>query len=122
METFALSSHAMVDKLLALAAQESRLQVEFLLHLVELEHRKVALELGYPSTWAFLTKRLGLSEGAARRRIIAARLLARFPVVVRYLAPGKLNLTTLCELKDVLDDSNVETILEVGQKAPPGRR
>ncbi len=42
----------------------------------------------------------------------AARLLARFPVLADYLADGRLNLTTLVELRDVLDKADLVEILD----------
>jgi hypothetical protein len=54
----------------------------------------------------------GSPKAAAFRRTTAARLLARFPLVADYLVDGRLNLTTLVELRDVLDESQLVEILD----------
>src|SRR5262249_45833549 len=59
-----------------------------------------------------LTDHLGLTRSAAFRRTTAARLVARFPLVCDYLADGRLGLTTLVELRDVLDEAHVREILD----------
>src|SRR5262249_6980875 len=46
------------------------------------------------------------------RRIWAARLLARFPQIGNHLLASRLTLSGLVVLKDVLDESNVDEILE----------
>jgi 5-methylcytosine-specific restriction endonuclease McrA len=53
-----------------------------------------------------------MTKASAFRRTTAARLLARFPVVADYLADGQLNLTTLVELRDVLDEEHLIEILD----------
>src|SRR5262249_26304302 len=91
---------------------ERSLLVEFLLYLAELDRRKLYLELGFSSTFAFLTDHLGLTRSSAFRRTTAARLVARFPVVAEYLDDGRLCLTTLVELRDVLEESRLAEILD----------
>ena len=53
-----------------------------------------------------------MTKASAFRRTTAARLLARFPLVADYLADGRLNLTTLVELRDVLDEAHLVEILD----------
>jgi hypothetical protein len=92
--------------------EERSLLVEFLAHLAELDQRRVVLALGYPSLFAFCTDFLGLTKSSAFRRTTAARLLARFPSVAAYLADGRLGLTTLVELRDVLEPDRLVEILD----------
>jgi hypothetical protein len=54
----------------------------------------------------FCQKKLGFSEGEAVRRIVAARLARRFPVVTSLLATGRLNLSTLELLREHLTEEN----------------
>jgi hypothetical protein len=86
--------------------------VEFLACLAELERRRLHLDLGFASTFAFCTDHLGLTKGSAFRRTTAARLLGRFPIVADYLADGRLNLTTLVELREVLSEKHLTEILD----------
>src|SRR5262245_48867557 len=101
-----------VERLSSRLESEKRELVLFLIELAEFDAKKLALELGYPSTLGCLVGELRLSESSACRRIAAARLVARFPAVARYLLSSRLSLTALVALKDVLDESNVEELLE----------
>src|SRR5438552_952349 len=93
-------------------AQEKAELVAFLVELAEFDRDKRALELGWPSTLGCLVGELGLSESSACRRISAARLIVRFPAVAAALGRSRLTLSGLIVLKDVLDESNVEAVLE----------
>src|SRR3982750_3888736 len=105
-----LSAGDLTSRLYHLRATERALLVEFLAYLGELDARKVYLELGFSSTFAFCTDHLGLTRSSAFRRTAAARLLVRFPVIAEYLGDGRLGLTTLVELRDVLDEQSVGTL------------
>src|SRR5258706_10627705 len=109
METQVSTSKARecVNQLGSRLAREKKELVLFLSQLAEFDAKKLGLELGYPSTLACLIRELGLSESSACRRMVAARLLARFPVIAGHLTSNRLGLTTLVVLKDVLDESNV---------------
>src|SRR5688572_28961674 len=106
-----LSDADLVGRLVQIGRQERGLLVEFLRDLAELDRRKTALGLGFPSLFSFCTEHLGLTKASAFRRTTAARLLARFPLVAEYLADGRLNLTTMVELRDVLDEAHLVEIL-----------
>jgi 5-methylcytosine-specific restriction endonuclease McrA len=107
-----LPSHALTAHLYELRKQERKLLVEFLAYLAELDRRRLYLELGFSSTFAFLVDHLGYTGSAAFRRTTAARLAARFPVVLAYLGDGRLCLTTLVELRDVLEEHRLGEILD----------
>ena len=102
----------LVGRLLEIRKHERSLLVELLRYLAELDRRKAVLALGFPSLFSFCVDFLGLTKASAFRRTTAARLLARFPLVADYLADGRLNLTTLVELRDVLDESHLVEILD----------
>src|SRR5688572_913460 len=106
-----LSSHALTSRLGELVATERRTIAEFVLHLAELERRQLHLELGYPSTFAFCTQFLKLTNASAYRRTVAARLASRYSAIPDMLADGRLSLTTLALLKDVLDDKKHAEVL-----------
>ena len=107
-----IPSHALTARLYELRKQERTLLVEFLAYVAELDRRQLYLELGFSSTFAFLTSHLGYTGSAAFRRTTAARLAARFPVVLAYLGDGRLCLTTLVELRDVLEEARLGEILD----------
>src|SRR3954454_4663644 len=101
-----------VERLSSRLGNEKRELVLFLIELAEFDAKKLALELGYPSTLGCLVTELGLSESSACRRISAARLLARFPQIAGCLLASRLTLMSLVALKDVLDETNVGELLE----------
>jgi hypothetical protein len=100
----------------ALLSEERRVVVDFILHLVELERRRLYAELGYATLFDYCTRELGLLKGAAYRRVTGARLLKRFPQIEQYLRDGRLCLTRLTLLKDVLNPKNVEQVLEAASR------
>src|SRR6266446_3289056 len=102
----------LVERLSSRLQNEKRELVLFLIELADFDAKKLALELGYPSTLGCLVGELRLTESSACRRIAAARLLARFPQVASYLLANRLTLMGLVALKNVLDDSNVDELLE----------
>ena len=106
-----LPSDELTSRLYSLRVAERQLLVEFLAYLGELDMRKVFLELGFKSTFAFCTDHLGLTRSSAYRRMTAARLMVRFPVVAEYLADGRLGLTTLVEIREVLCEENLASLL-----------
>jgi 5-methylcytosine-specific restriction endonuclease McrA len=62
--------------------------------------------------WPYCREKLGLPEGATWRRITAAGLLARFPVAADYMRNGRLWMSTLVALKDVLTEENAADLFE----------
>ena len=105
-------SSALTERLYAIREKERALLVEFLHYLAEVERRKVHLEAGYGSLYVFLLRYLGYSNGSAYRRMTAAQMLIRFPAIAGFLADGRLCLTTLVVLRDVLDEANCVQTLE----------
>jgi hypothetical protein len=58
----------------------------------------------------FCQRRLGMSEGAAFRRIAAARVVKRFPALLERIERGELHLSTLVLLRPHLTEANVEEL------------
>src|SRR5215510_13131321 len=85
----------LTERLYELRSTERALLVEFLACLGELDRRKLYLEMSYSSSFAVCNEHLGLSRSSSYRRVTAARLLVRFPVITEYLRDGRLGLTTL---------------------------
>jgi hypothetical protein len=91
---------------------ERRFVVELLHHLAEVERRKLYFEMGHDSLFKLLHDGLGYSKSGAYRRMIAARLVGRYPVVETHLRDGTLNLTQLCAVHPILTDANVAEELD----------
>src|SRR5438128_6492419 len=90
-----------------LGGNERASQVELVLALVDFDRREIYLELGFDSLWTYCMKRLHLCEGSTYLRTQAITLLRRFPQLAAHLRDGRLNLTTLVELKPLLSDETV---------------
>ncbi|MEO7165370.1 MAG: hypothetical protein ABI041_20790, partial [Bdellovibrionia bacterium] len=94
-----LSKSELLNRTLALVAEERKITIELIKFLREVERRMLYSELGFSSLWEFCVKRLGLSEGSAQRRISAMRLVRDVPVAAESLASGKLSLTAASQLQ-----------------------
>src|SRR5262249_41627099 len=77
-----LSNEGLLKGLLPLVGQGRALLARLLAYLGEVEDRRLDLEAACSSLFDFCVRRLGLSEDEAFRRIAAARLARRFPVVL----------------------------------------
>ena len=89
-----------------LVQRGNELTAEVLAYLAELEERRLHLQLGFPSLFAYCVEALGLSEGSAGRRVAAARVCRRFPEAFELVARGDLHLSALCGLAPHLDPQN----------------
>src|SRR6185369_13179643 len=96
----------LVAGLARLVQQNNSLTAQVLAHLVELDERRLHLELGFPSLFAYCVEGLGMSEGTAGRRVTAARVCRRFPEVFERVARGELHLCALCALAPHLNPEN----------------
>lgn len=90
-----LESDALEAELLGLRRQERRLEVEVLHGLIEVERRRLHLDRGYGSLFAYCVERLGYCESSAGRRIAAARALRNCPRIEGLLLSGEVHLSTL---------------------------
>jgi len=106
-----LDARSLARRLGELAGDERQVQVEFLLHLDEFDRRRAWLELGYGSLWTYCLEVLHLREGSAGRRINAMRVLRRFPGLADALRDGRLCLSTLALLGQVLTEENAEELV-----------
>jgi hypothetical protein len=94
-----LTSHVLLAKTRTLVADEWRATLELIEHLEEISRRKLYAEMGYASLWEFATRELGLSEGAAQRRIQAMRLVRDVPEAKGSLENGKLSLSNAAKVQ-----------------------
>ena len=87
-----------------LAGAEREATVGLLHHLKEIDKRKLYCDLKYSSLFAYCVQELGYSEGAAQRRIVAARALAEMPEIEKKIKDGSLNLTNISLVNQIIDD------------------
>jgi len=107
-----LGNSELLAGLSTLVRQSDLLTGRLLAHLVEIEERKLHLELGFSSLFAYCVEGLGMSEGTAGRRLTAARVCRRFPEVFERVAHGELHLCALCALASHLSSENSAELFE----------
>src|SRR5512135_1119978 len=99
------------DRLAVLLRREHGALAEFLIGLAEFDRRQAWRELGCPSLFVYLTRHLGVSNGSAHYRSVAARLVQRHPAVLEALSEGKICFSVLVELSKVLTLENEAEVL-----------
>jgi 5-methylcytosine-specific restriction endonuclease McrA len=100
-----------------LAYRERQATVALLVHLAELDARRLYLGEGHSSMFAYCTQVLQLSESAAYRRIEAARAARRFPSILERLEDGTASLTTVRLLAPHLTEDNHRGLLDATRGA-----
>lgn len=111
--TFAsLSDEDLVLRVEGVLLQGHRLTAQLLVLLMEIEERRLHLRAACSSLFDFCVRRLGMSEGAAFRRINAARLARRFPSLISRIERGEVHLSMLVRIRDHLTDENVDELVE----------
>jgi hypothetical protein len=106
-----MSDREVVERLQDLLREERRLTAAVLLHLAEVEARELHLRAACSSMYAYCTRVLGMSEDQAFKRIRAARVARRFPVVARAVEEGRLRLIGVLLLASQLTDENAEELV-----------
>ncbi|MBS1971313.1 MAG: HNH endonuclease [Bdellovibrionales bacterium] len=97
-----IPSAEILFRLERLTKSERKITHLVLWHLVEMDNRKLYLELNYDSLYQYLTKHLAYSESAAYDRIQAMRVLRQAPQVASKIEEGSLNLTQLVRVEQSL--------------------
>jgi len=106
-----LSDNALTVKLEELRSVERTTTLEILHYLIEVEDRKLHLELGYSSMFSFCTEKLGYCESGASRRIRTARCIREHPEVYTMLKNQEVNLSTVSSFSGVLTEANKDEVL-----------
>lgn len=103
MDLTQISNHELLNRVEKLSRTERKITHLILCHLVEVETRRLHLDLGYTSLFRYMTTHLHYSEDAAYRRIQAARLLKKLPQLEKSLESGEVNLTQLQQVQKCLN-------------------
>ena len=106
------SDKQILSKITELVSRERSLTRGVLLHLNEIERRKLHLKLGYASMFDYCTTGLGYSSSAAARRIRTARCMARYPEVLSLLKANEVNLSTVSQVSRLLTAENKDALLK----------
>ncbi|MBC7467423.1 MAG: HNH endonuclease [Bdellovibrio sp.] len=107
-----ISNAELTLRLEKLVRSERKITHLILVHIIEVESRKIYAELGYDGMFSYLTKRLGYSESAAYRRLQSARLLKAVPSVAEKLEHGSINLSQLTQVQKCLKTETKSRPLE----------
>ena len=114
----AMSDRDVVARLAQLLREERRLTAAVLLHLGEVEARRLYLPAACSSMHVYCVRVLAMSEDQAFKRIRAARAVRRFPVVGAAVAEGRLHLSGVVLLAPHLTDDNAaELVAEASGKS-----
>jgi hypothetical protein len=106
-----LSDSALLKRLNILAEKERATTLEVLLHLNEIDRRRLYLTQGYSSLFSYCTEHLKYSESAAGRRIRTARCIGRFPEIRRLVEKNDVNVCTISIVAGILTKENKKTLL-----------
>jgi 5-methylcytosine-specific restriction endonuclease McrA len=106
-----LSRTSLLEQLKILLARHRLLTAEVLHVLAEVDRRRLWAEAGYSSLYAFCVGELGLAEDAAFRRMRAARMARRYPVILDMVADGRLHLSALVLLHPHIKPWNATDLL-----------
>lgn len=105
-----LSEHELVARVRSLNADGNRLVAKLLVHLGEMDARKLYKRHACSSMFAFC-RRLGMSEGSTARRLDSARSIRRFPKLLPLVERGELHLTALSIVSGILTPANVDSVI-----------
>ena len=106
-----LSSSELLVRTHELVEDSRRVEADLLVHLGEIDERKLYLERAFPSMFAFCVGELRFSEGAAYNRILVARAARRLPALVDAMRSGRVHLGGLRLLAPHLTDENHREVL-----------
>jgi hypothetical protein len=110
-----LSDEALLRELARLVAHDRVTTAALIGHMAEVDARRLYAPAGYPSMHAYCVGELHLSEDAASKRIQAARVARRFPILLDALADGRLHLTAVCLLAPHLNPGNSNDLIAAAQ-------
>ncbi|MBU8920823.1 MAG: HNH endonuclease [Bacteroidales bacterium] len=106
-----LTNGQLIRKIEDIDARERKLTLSSLLHLAELDRRRLYLNQGYTSCFAFCVRHLDYSEAAAIRRINAARCIRNFPHVAQLFGTRRISVTTISKIHGIITKKNCDELL-----------
>ena len=115
-----LSNQNLDSNLKQLVISEREILREILLHIVEVQRRRLFLTFGYSSLFCYLTQHIGYANGSAQRRIDAARLSFEVPEVIEKLESGEINLSQVSLLQKAIREVQSVSKVKVDQNGSAG--
>ena len=87
-----LSDEDLLAAIRALIRKSGLIEADLLVHLGEIDERKLYLARSFPSMFAYCVAELGFSEDAAYNRLVVARAGRRLPALVEAVRSGRMHL------------------------------
>jgi len=106
-----LADNELVERLGVLVSNRQQLTAELVIHMGEVDARKLYAREACSSMHTYATERLGMEDDRAYRHIRAARLGRQFPLALEMLREGKVHLTALTLLAPYLTEDNCGSLL-----------
>lgn len=112
-----VSDVELLSSVKSIKSSEDKAVAQIVLHLYELNIRKLYRDAGYPSLFNYCVSALGYSESSAYRRMVAAKALAENPEIYDLLAEGKITLFAVAEIYKTVKPEDKAKVLEaaIGQ-------
>src|SRR5688572_14224036 len=110
-----LSNAALLSRIQESARETKRRLVAEIVMLMEVERRRLHLEMAYSSMYEFCYREMRLSEDQAYRYMNAARLAKKFPEILDDLESGELHLASLALLKKHVRTESDDWLLDVAR-------
>src|SRR5450432_1943993 len=107
-----VGNEELVAALSMLVRRENDALSDLLAHLAELDERRLYLDLGFTSLFAYCTEALGFCKSSAGRRIAVARTCRKYPKALGCVARGELQLSVLSLLGPHLSPENAAELFE----------
>ena len=85
--------------------------LSILVHLVEIDRRRLYVPLGFSSLFEFCRGHLGYSESTAGRRVCLARLIRDYPQCYKALASGRVSMSNLDKISNIINEQNADALL-----------
>jgi hypothetical protein len=105
-----LSNQEVVSSVTRCVQDDRCVTVRLLVHLGEMDARKLYRDHGCSTLFDYVTRKLHMSESEAMLRITVARLGRAYPVALEMLGRGELHLTALRLLEPVLTPDDLDLL------------
>lgn len=106
-----MSDEELWKRTAALAAQERASTAELIEHLAAVDERKMWRDREYGSMFEYCVHGLRFSDGAAYKRIRAARAFQLFPAIGEMLRDGRLSLAAVSMLHTYLEEPDAAALI-----------
>lgn len=113
-----LPDDELAERLRRLDSLGRGIEAAFIAHLAEFDARERYKVLGHSSLFRYCVTVFGHSESRAYKRILAARAVRRFPLVLERLAAGRIHVSAVAVLAPHLTDENLIALLDAAEGKP----